>query len=73
MRIIIILVVLAIIGLLAARQLQAPAPSPDNRAKDTPPAVPTRPQDVPKFQKDMNQFMEDQGKKQHDRIEQESH
>lgn len=71
MRLLIILIVLAIIGVLTARQLEKPAPEPatQGQSKDAPPRVPTRPQEVPKFQKDMNQYMEDQGKKQHDRID----
>lgn len=60
MRILLLLIVLAIIGLTLARWLGQPprtAPAPPEAA--TAPAVPTRPQDLKKFEQDLNRFMQD--------------
>ena len=60
MRIVLLLVVLAVIGLTLARWLGQPpktAPAPPEAA--TAPAVPTRPQDLKKFEQDLNRFMQD--------------
>ena len=62
MRLLLLLVVLAIIGLTLARWLgQPPPPShvpppPDSTAT---PTVPTRPQDLKKFEQDLNRLMQD--------------
>ena len=61
MRILLLLVVLAVIGLTLARWLDQPpktAPVPPNAAT-TAPAVPTRPQDLKAFERDINRFMQD--------------
>lgn len=61
MRIVLLLVVLAVIGLTLARWLGQPprtAPAPPEAAA-TAPAVPTRPQDLKKFEQDLNRFMQD--------------
>ena len=60
MRIVLLLIVLAIIGLTLARWLGQPprtAPAPPEAA--TAPAMPTRPQDLKKFEQDLNRFMQD--------------
>jgi hypothetical protein len=62
MRILLLLVVLALIGLTLARWLGQPpptsrvAPPADSTAV---PAVPTRPQELKKFEQDLNRFMQD--------------
>lgn len=62
MRIVLLLIVLAVIGLTLARWLGQPPPAahvpppPDSTAA---PAVPTRPQDLKKFEQDLNRFMQD--------------
>ena len=61
MRILLLLVVLAVIGLTLARWLgQSPTsrvpPPADSTAA---PAVPTRPQDLSKFEQDLDRFMQD--------------
>ena len=62
MRIVLLLIVLAVIGLILARWLGQPpptahvAPPADSTAA---PAVPTRPQDLQKFEQDLNRFMQD--------------
>jgi hypothetical protein len=60
MRIVLLLIVLAVIGLTLARWLGQPpktAPVPPEAA--TTPAVPTRPQDLKKFEQDLNRFLQD--------------
>ena len=63
MRIIMLLIVLAIIGLTLTKWLGRPssAPPPSSETADHagPPPVPTRPEDLQKFEKDLNRFMED--------------
>jgi hypothetical protein len=62
MRILLLLIVLAVVGLTLARWLGQPpptsrvAPPADSTAA---PAVPTRPQDLQKFEQDLNRFMQD--------------
>ena len=62
MRIVLLLVVLAVIGLTLARWLGQPpptsrvAPPAESTAA---PAVPTRPQELKKFEQDLNRFMQD--------------
>lgn len=62
MRIVLLLIVLAIIGLTLARWLGQPprtAPAPPEAAATAAPAVPTRPQDLKAFEQDLNRFMQD--------------
>lgn len=60
MRIVLLLIVLAIIGLTLARWLgQPPRTAPALPEAATAPAVPTRPQDLKKFEQDLNRFMQD--------------
>ena len=61
MRIVLLLIVLAVIGLTLSRWLgQSPttriSPPADSTAT---PAVPTRPQELKKFEQDLNRFMQD--------------
>ena len=62
MRIVLLLIVLAVIGLTLAHWLGQPprtAPVPPAAATATAPAAPTRPQDLKKFEQDLNRFMQD--------------
>jgi hypothetical protein len=62
MRILLLLVVLAIIGLTLARWLGQPPPTsrvPPPADSTAAPAVPTRPQELKKFEQDLNRFMQD--------------
>ena len=64
MRVVLLLLVLAVIGLTLAQLLggKPPAPATPREASDrTPPlpAVPTRPQDLKGFERDMNRFIQD--------------
>ena len=62
-----LLVVVAIIGFAIATHLDKPELPPAQPAvskEDTPPAVPTRPQDVQQFGQDLNKFMQDSAKQQ---------
>ena len=63
MRIVLLLIVLAIIGLTLARWLSQPPPktTPTSPVATTPttPAVPTRPQDLKAFEQDLNRFLQD--------------
>lgn len=62
MRILLLLIVLAIIGLTLARWLGQPpqtAPVPPEVTATAVPAVPTRPQELKKFEHDLNRFMQD--------------
>lgn len=60
MRLIVTLVSVLIIALLVSRQLQSP-PAPETASQATSsnevPSVPTRPQDVPQFEEDINSFI----------------
>ncbi len=62
MRILLLLIVLAIIGLTLARWLGQPprtASVPPETAATAVPAVPARPQELKKFEQDLNRFMQD--------------
>ncbi len=62
MRLLLLLVVLAIIGLTLARWLGQPPLTthvPPPLDSTTTPAVPTRPQDLKKFEQDLNRLMQD--------------
>ena len=62
MRILLLLVVLAVIGLTLARWLgEKPVASriPPEAATSAAPVVPTRPQDLKAFERDINRFMQD--------------
>jgi hypothetical protein len=61
MRIVLLLIAAAVIGLTLTRWLGEP---PARELPETPvpaaaPAVPTRPQDLPQFERELNRFMED--------------
>jgi hypothetical protein len=70
MRIVLLLVVVAIIGITTAQMLNRKPPEPvvqHSASKGlslTPPTVPTRPQDVKAFEQDMNRFMQDTARQQ---------
>jgi len=62
MRVLLLLVVLAIIGLTLARWLgEKPVASrvPPEAATSAAPAVPTRPQELKQFEQDLNRFLQD--------------
>lgn len=63
MRVLLLLLVLAVIGVSLVRWLDHKPPTPvtaqDARSGAAPPAVPTRPQDVKTFEQDLNRFMRD--------------
>lgn len=71
MRLILTLVAVLIIGLLVAKQLQSPA-SVDvapAAANNELPSVPTRPQDVPQFEQDINNYINQAAEEQARKIE----
>lgn len=63
MRIVLLLIAAAVVGLTLTRWLgepSAPARVPPDAAESAPaPAVPTRPQDLKKFGQDLDRFMQD--------------
>lgn len=62
MRIVLLLVVLAVIGLTLVRWLGQSPPAvriPPPAESTTTPAVPTRPQELQKFEQDLNRFLQD--------------
>lgn len=72
MRLILLLIVLAAIGLLVARQLQGPAtpqPAADAEARQGLPRVPQNPQGVQQFGQDMNRYVQDAAKQQEQKID----
>lgn len=68
MRIVLLLIVLAIIGMTTVQMLNRKPPEPVAHRSEskglTPPTVPTRPQDVKAFEQDMSRFMQDAAKQQ---------
>ena len=58
MRMILVMIVLVVIALLVAKQLQGPVAAPQSAVSDEQgvPHVPTRPQGVPAFEEDINAF-----------------
>jgi hypothetical protein len=63
MRIVLLLIAGAVIGLTLTRWLGEPAAParglPETTDPAAAPAVPTRPQDLPQFERELNRFMED--------------
>ncbi len=63
MRILLLLVVVAIMGLSLSKWLGHPSPPPispaETHSRFTPPPAPTRPQAVQGFAKDLDRFMQD--------------
>lgn len=64
MRILLLLIVLAVIGLTLARQMSekpatARVSSAPTESSATTPTVPTRPQELKKFEQDLNRFIQD--------------
>jgi hypothetical protein len=68
MRIVLLLVVVAIIGIAIGQLLSRKPPEPvathSAASGPAPPTVPTRPQDVKTFEQDMGRFMQDAAKQQ---------
>lgn len=69
MRMVLLLVVVAVIGLVLVKWLNHSPPPvlsephpPHQAATREPPQVPTRPQDLKQFEQDMNHFMQDAAK-----------
>jgi hypothetical protein len=71
MRLLILLIALAIVGVLVARQLTGPADSPARFAEDAAavPDVPTRPQELDDFEGDMNRFIRESVEARRDAID----
>lgn len=63
MRIILLLAAVAIVGLAGTRWLSSPSAIPastvEAQSRLTPPPVPTRPQELKTFSKDLDRFMQD--------------
>ncbi len=75
MRVLLLLLVLAVVGVTLAQWLGSKPPNP-LAAQETavpnrlmPPTLPTRPQDLKGFEKDINQFVQDGTKQQARQIE----
>lgn len=71
MRMLILVIAAAIVGLLAARQLTGPPAAPTSTDAGTP-AVPERPQDVEGFERDMDRFMDESAAARRDALEQQT-
>lgn len=71
MKLIGLLIALAIVGLLVARQQGGPSPEGPKYDAEAPqpPRVPTQGRDVPQFERDMDHFMDDSERQQKERIE----
>ena len=63
MRMVMLLIVLAIIGMTLVQWLDHKPPTPvisqETPDRAAPPTVPTRPEDLKTFEKDINRFMQD--------------
>lgn len=74
MKLILLLAAMLVVGLLVTQQLnkgkEANAEQAGEMEAGDPPKVPMNPGDVPKFEEDMNKFMEDEAAKQAERIDQ---
>ncbi|HET8705723.1 MAG TPA: hypothetical protein VFM46_05405 [Pseudomonadales bacterium] len=73
MRMIVVLIALLIVGLLINKQIEKSETNAKASAENTAinvPKVPTKPQDVQAFSKDMNQFVEGAAAEQKKEIEQ---
>ncbi|WP_159560719.1 hypothetical protein [Alcanivorax sp. S71-1-4] len=72
MRIVILLIVLAIIGLLVTQRINTPPSDtpPPEATREAPPQVPTRPQDVEAFNEQMQQFTDDAAARRQQQIDQ---
>lgn len=75
MKLILLLAALLIVGLLVNQQLNQGTAADAERAAEASggsqvPEVPTKPEDVPQFEKDMNSFMEDEAAKQQKQLDQ---
>lgn len=73
MRMLILLIALAIVGVIVARQLAGPADTPDTAVTDetSVPDVPTKPQELDGFERDMSRFVQDSAAARRERIDQE--
>ena len=73
MRMILLLLALLIVGLLVYQQLGGPPDRsievPDGGAASQAPRVPQRPQDLPAFEQDMQQFMQDSAEERRQRLD----
>lgn len=77
MRMIFLLAALLIVGLLIYRQLDTPAPDGDSdmdegRGEMQVPRVPTNPEDLPSFEQDINEFMEESAAQRLNQMEQDT-
>lgn len=76
MRLIILLVALAVIGLLVVRQLGPSEPRPESRKVATempdPPGVPAEVNQVPPFEQQMNDFMQDAARQRREDVDREA-
>jgi len=74
MKLMSMLLTLLIVGYLVLQQIKPPAPevttAQESQDEIEPPKVPTRPQDLPKFDHDMNTFMEESKEKLDRQLEQ---
>lgn len=67
MQYVLLLIVVAIIGFAIVKQLEKPELPPEPAVvsgENTPPTVPTRPQEVEQFGQDMSRFLQDTAKEQ---------
>lgn len=71
MRILIVVIAAAIVGVLAARQLTGPPAAPVSTDAGTP-TVPERPQDVEGFERDMDRFMDESAAARRDALEEQT-
>lgn len=74
MRMLILLIALAIIGLIIAQQLAGPAekPAAPTDSPATAPEVPTRPQELRGFERDINRFVQESAQTRRETIDEEA-